>query len=73
MQPFINSIIRALLALIGGVWGGSTDADLGLALRTFLEQLASGDGNAIGGSVVTLIAIGWSIYEKARAKKGAAK
>jgi hypothetical protein len=63
MSGVIGGISRALLALLGGIWGGS-DAEIGKALRTFIEQLASGDESAMGGTIVTLIAIAWSIYDK---------
>jgi len=51
------------MALLGAAWGGS-DAEIGAAVRTFVDRLAEGDVNAIGGSLVTLAAIAWSIYEK---------
>lgn len=63
MSGIIAGISRALLALLGGIWGGS-DAEIGAAVRGFIEQLTSGDSNAMGGTVVTLIAIAWSIYDK---------
>ena len=63
MSGVIAGVSRALLALLGGIWGGS-DAEVGAAVRGFIEQLASGDTNALGGSIVTLIAIAWSIYDK---------
>jgi hypothetical protein len=63
MSGIIGGISRALLALLGGIWGGS-DAEIGKALRTFVEQLAAGDSNALGGSIVTIAAIAWSIYDK---------
>jgi len=63
MSGVIAGVSRALLALLGGIWGGS-DAEVGAAVRGFIEQLASGDTNAMSGTVVTLIAIAWSIYDK---------
>jgi hypothetical protein len=63
MSGVIAGVSRALLALLGGIYGGS-DAEIGAAVRGFIEQLASGDTNAMGGTVVTLIAIAWSVYDK---------
>jgi hypothetical protein len=63
MSGVIAGVSRALLALLGGIWGGS-DAEIGAAVRGFIEQLASGDESAMGGTVVTLIAIAWSVYDK---------
>lgn len=63
MNGIIGGISRALLALIGGIYG-SSDAEIGAAVRGFIEQLAAGDTNALGGSIVTLLAIAWSIYDK---------
>lgn len=63
MSSILAGITRAILALIGGVYAGS-DAEIGAAVRTFIEQLATGDSNALGGTIVTLIAIAWSVYDK---------
>lgn len=63
MSSIIAGITRHVLALMGAVWAGS-DAEIGAAVRGFVEQLASGDSNAMGGSIVTLAAILWSIYDK---------
>ena len=63
MSGIIAGISRALLALLGGIWGGS-DAEIGAAVRTFVEQLATGETNALGGTIVTLVAIAWSIWDK---------
>jgi hypothetical protein len=63
MSAIIAGITRHVLALLGAVWAGS-DAEIGAAVRSFIEQLAQGDSSALGGSIVTLIAIGWSIFDK---------
>lgn len=71
MSGIIGGISRALLALLGGIWGGS-DAEIGAAVKAFIHQLADGDTSAIGGTIVTLVAIAWSIYDK-RKKSAEAK
>ena len=63
MSAIIAAIVRHAMALLGAVWAGS-DAEIGAAVRGLIEQLASGDTNALGGTIVTLIAIAWSIYDK---------
>ena len=67
MSAILYGIIRHVMALLGAAWGGS-DAEIGAAVRTFVDRLAEGDVNAIGGSLVTLAAIAWSIYDKKRKK-----
>jgi hypothetical protein len=63
MSGIVAGVSRALLALLGGIWGGS-DAEIGAAVRLFIEQVATGETNAIGGTAITLVAIAWSIYDK---------
>lgn len=63
MSAIIAGIVRHLLALLGAVWAGS-DAEIGAAVRSFIELVAAGDTSAIGGSIVTLVAILWSVYDK---------
>lgn len=63
MSAIIAGITRHLLALLGAVWAGS-DAEIGSAVRGFIENLAAGDTSAMGGGIVTLAAILWSIYDK---------
>lgn len=63
MSAIIAGIVRHLLALLGAVWAGS-DAEIGAAVRSFVELIAAGDTSAIGGSLVTLAAILWSVYDK---------
>lgn len=63
MSGVFSGITRAILALIGGLYAGS-DEQVGATVRIFIEQLASGDTNALGGTIVTLVAIAWSIYDK---------
>ena len=63
MSAIIAGIVRHLLALLGAVWAGS-DAEIGAAVRGFLESLAAGDTSALGGGIVTLAAILWSVYDK---------
>lgn len=63
MSSILAGVARAVLALLGGIWGGS-DAEIGAAVRSFIEQLASGETNALGGTIVTLVAIAWSVYDK---------
>ncbi len=63
MSAVIAGIVRHLLALMGAVWAGS-DAEIGAAVRGFVENLAAGDTSALGGGIVTIAAIAWSIYDK---------
>ncbi len=63
MSAVIAGIVRHLLALMGAVWAGS-DAEIGAAVRGFVENLAAGDTSALGGGFVTIAAIAWSIYDK---------
>lgn len=63
MSSIIAGIARHILALLGAAWAGS-DAEVGQALRSFVEGVASGDTSSIGGALVTLAAIAWSIYDK---------
>lgn len=63
MSAIIAAIVRHTMALLGAVWAGS-DAEIGAAVRGLIEQLASGNTNALGGTIVTLIAIAWSVYDK---------
>ena len=65
MSAILAGIIRHVLALLGAVWAGS-DAEIGAAVRSLIEQIASGDVNSIGGTILTLVAITWSIYDKKR-------
>ena len=65
MSAILAGIIRHVLALLGAVWAGS-DAEIGAAVRLLIEQIASGDVNSIGGTILTLVAITWSIYDKKR-------
>ena len=65
MSAILAGIIRHVLALLGAVWAGS-DAEVGAAVRSLIEQIASGDTNALGGTLLTLVAIIWSIYDKKR-------
>lgn len=65
MSAILYGIVRHVMALLGAAWGGS-DAEIGAAVRTFAERLADGDVNAIGGSLVTIAAILWSVYDKRR-------
>lgn len=63
MSAIIAGLTRHILALLGAVWAGS-DAEIGVAVRAFVESLATGDSSAISGGIVTLAAIAWSIYDK---------
>ena len=63
MSAIIAGITRHVLPLLGAVWAGS-DAEIGASVRGLIEQIASGDTSAISDSVVTLVAIAWSIYDK---------
>ena len=63
MSMILAGITRHLLALFGAVWAGS-DAEIGTAVRSFVEAIASGDTSALGGGIVTLVAIIWSVYDK---------
>lgn len=65
MSAMIAAIVRHLMTLLGAAWAGS-DAEVGKILRELVEQIASGDTNAIGGAIVMLAAIMWSIYDKRR-------
>jgi hypothetical protein len=65
MSAIIAAIVRHGMALLGAVWAGS-DAEIGATVRGLIEQMAAGDTNAIGGTLVTLAAIAWSIYDKRR-------
>ncbi|HMO51905.1 MAG TPA: hypothetical protein PKE26_11030 [Kiritimatiellia bacterium] len=69
MSAILAAMTRHIMGALGAVWG-SSDADVGAALRALIEKLAEGDTNALGGTIVTLAAICWSIYDKkAKAKK----
>ena len=63
MSMILAGIARHLLALLGAVWAGS-DAEIGQAVRGFVESIAAGDTSALGGGLVTLAAIIWSVYDK---------
>lgn len=67
MSQIIAGITRAVLALLGGVWAGSNE-EIGAAVRAFIEKLAEGDSNSLGGTIVTLVAIIWSIYDKKKSQ-----
>ena len=68
MSSILAGLARHVLTILGAAWAGS-DADLGLAVRSLVEQIATGDSSAIGGTLLTLIAIAWSIYDKAKKQK----
>lgn len=68
MSQIIGAIVRHVLTLMGAVWAGS-DAEVGEALRLFIQHLADGNTSALGGSIVTLLAIAWSIYDKTTKQK----
>jgi len=68
MSAILAGIIRHALALLGAVWAGS-DAEIGAAVRSLIEQIAVGDTNALGGTLLTLVAIAWSIYDKKSKEK----
>lgn len=63
MQQILGGIARAIIALMAGTVAGS-DADLGSALKAFIDGLLAGDANQIGSTLITLAVIVWSIYAK---------
>lgn len=67
MSAVLAALARHLLTILGATYAAS-DENIGKAVKSLVEQIAAGDTNAIGGSIVTMIAIIWSIYDKSRQK-----
>ena len=65
----IGSIIRwsAVVASTIGVFMG--DASFAEALNRLKESISSGDTATIVGSAVTLLTLGWSIWDKIKTQK----
>jgi len=60
----IGSVIRWVLVIIGSIGIFASDAGFVDALKKLQESIASGDILTIISSVVAVVTLGWSIWDK---------
>lgn len=63
MKVIAFAIIRHLAAAFGAIAAGS-DEQIGAEFRKLIEQIGAGDTEAVGGTLLVLASVAWSIYDK---------
>ena len=65
----IGSVVRWLVVIGGAIGVFASDPTFTDTLNKLKESIASGDTVAIVGGSVTLITLGWSIWDKIKTQK----
>ena len=63
MKMIAFAILRHFAAAFGAIAAGS-DAEIGAEFRKLIDQIGSGDTEAVAGTMLVLASVAWSIYDK---------